>query len=122
MYGQLSTCEEDSFEFSFIIISTIIMIWLFINASPQISTYEEDSFYPNLDLVGETHDDELDSYTSAVKKLAESLYSSSSVKTAYFATYLQKRLSILKRIHLALNREKAREKVINLSLMKNKNK
>lgn len=75
--------------------------------------YEEPalSYYPNPDLVADSMDDESEMYQGTVKSLAYNLYSGSSAKTAYYAIYLQKRLSILKRIHLALNREKAREKV-----------
>eukprot|EP01133_Synstelium_polycarpum_P005956 gene5956-6899_t len=45
--------------------------------------------------------------------ILEDLYSQSNVNTAYYSTLLQKRLSILKRIHLALKREIARKKTFN---------
>ncbi|GAM25197.1 hypothetical protein SAMD00019534_083720 [Acytostelium subglobosum LB1] len=43
--------------------------------------------------------------------ILEDLYSQSNVNTAYYSTLLQKRLCILKRIHLALKREIARKKL-----------
>ncbi|EGG14125.1 putative ubiquitin-protein ligase [Cavenderia fasciculata] len=43
--------------------------------------------------------------------LLEDLYTQSNVNSAYYSTLLQKRLAILKRIHLALKREIARKKL-----------
>jgi hypothetical protein len=50
--------------------------------------------------------------TVTLNKLVSELQTSSvGKKTLYYDSVLQKRISILKRIHLALSREKAREKV-----------
>jgi len=48
--------------------------------------------------------------TDTIARLAEQL-SNNSFSTAYFETVLQKRLTVLERIHLAFSRERARAKV-----------
>eukprot|EP01132_Coremiostelium_polycephalum_P002496 gene2496-3088_t len=56
-------------------------------------------------------EDPFKTHQKTLSFILEDLYSQSNVNTAYYSTLLQKRLSILKRIHLALKREIARKKL-----------
>lgn len=55
--------------------------------------------------------DPLQQYLEAISQLVNDLQHKSVKKTTYYDSILEKRISILKRIHLALSRERAREKV-----------
>lgn len=62
-------------------------------------------------MIGIVEQDPQEQYSATINKIVQELLGSFNVKSTYYDTVLQRRISILKRIHLAHVREQAREKV-----------
>lgn len=75
----------------------------------RVRKEKEDLGKRTADMVGIVKEDPKEQHTMLITKLVTAL--SSPKKTMYYDSILQKRISILRRIHLALSRERAREQV-----------